>query len=110
MLQHCTDSEDNTNSSLTPAVAGAAASGVLYVESNNPNVGRNSVLAYRRNADGSLTLIDEFLIGGTGTGNINQLLGPDDIDKEMAVSADHRFLFAVNSGSQYFGHFLSERG
>jgi DNA-binding beta-propeller fold protein YncE len=46
-----------------------------------------------------LTLIDEFLIGGTGTGNINQLLGPDDIDKEMAVSADRRFLFAVNSGS-----------
>jgi 6-phosphogluconolactonase (cycloisomerase 2 family) len=83
----------------------AVASNVLYVESNNPNAGQNSVLAYHRNSNGSLTMIGEFLTGGTGTGNPDFLLGPDDIDKELVVSPDHRLLFAVNSGSNTIAMF-----
>ncbi len=43
------------------------ASNLVYVTSNNPNPGQNSVLAYRRNpASGALTLIGNFLTRGTG--------------------------------------------
>jgi 6-phosphogluconolactonase (cycloisomerase 2 family) len=40
-----------------------------------------------------------FLMGGTGVSNPAQLDGPDDDDQNVIVSPDHRFLFAVNSGS-----------
>jgi 6-phosphogluconolactonase (cycloisomerase 2 family) len=78
-----------------------AASQVLYVLSNNPGAHQNSVLGYTRNADGTLSLMADspFLTGGTGVANPKQIVGPDDVDFPIAVSADHRFLFAVNPGS-----------
>ncbi len=77
------------------------ASGVLYVSSNDPASGRNAILGYRRAADGSLTALpgSPFLMGGTGVTNPAQLDGPDDDDQNVIVSPDHRFLYAVNSGS-----------
>lgn len=78
----------------------ARARNVVYVTSNNPNPGQNSVLAYRRNpANGKLTLIGNFLTRGTSVFNADEHLGPDDSDQELIASPDHQLLFAVNSGS-----------
>lgn len=72
----------------------------VYVESNNPQLGQNAVIAFRRNAaDGSLRQIGKFLTHGTGFGNVTQGLGPDDSDQEVISSPDGRLLFAVNQGS-----------
>jgi len=75
---------------------------VVYVESNNPDPGQNAILAYHRNpTTGALTpfTAGPFLTHGTGFFNDDERLGPDDSDQEIAVSADRRFLFAVNQGS-----------
>ncbi len=78
----------------------ATARNVVYVTSNNPNPGQNSVLAYRRDpANGALTLIGNFLTRGTGVFVADEHLGPDDSDQEVIASPDHQLLFAVNSGS-----------
>jgi 6-phosphogluconolactonase (cycloisomerase 2 family) len=76
-------------------------SATVYIGSNNPEAGQNSILAYRQEADGSLTPLagSPFLTGGTGTANAEQKLGPDDVDKGVIVNGDHTLLFAVNSGS-----------
>src|SRR2546423_83515 len=59
---------------------------VLYIQSNNAQFGRNAAIAYSRNAnDGSLTALGSFPTGGTGFKNIDQRLGPDDTDAEIAV-------------------------
>jgi 6-phosphogluconolactonase (cycloisomerase 2 family) len=72
----------------------------VYTESNNPAPGQNAVIALQRNpADGSLRQVGTFLTGGTGFANVTQGLGPDDSDQEVIASADGRFLFAVNQGS-----------
>lgn len=80
---------------------GGTASHVLYVLSNSPTAGQNSVLAYTRANDGSLTTMpgSPFLTGGIGVANPGQILGPDDIDFALAASSDHKRLFAVNPGS-----------
>ena len=77
----------------------AVARNVVYITSNNPDPGQNSVLAYRRSADGSLTLIGNFLTRGTGVFVADERLGPDDSDQELITSPDKRLLFVVNSGS-----------
>ena len=87
-----------------PAAAARPSSGpsYVYVESNNPNPGQNAVLAYRADpTTGALTPLSHgrFLTGGTGQRNAAEALGPDDSDKEVVASADGRFLFAVNQGS-----------
>ena len=71
----------------------------VYVETNNPAAGQNAVIAYGRNADGSLSEIGSFKTGGTGFANTQGLLGPDDADKQVIASPDGKFLFAVNQGS-----------
>ncbi|HKG90496.1 MAG TPA: beta-propeller fold lactonase family protein [Gemmatimonadaceae bacterium] len=74
---------------------------VLYVQSNVPAANMNSVLAYRRAADGSLTPLSgsPFLTGGAGVGNPMQILGPQDVDQNMVVDRGRRLLFVVNGGS-----------
>ncbi|HSV15615.1 MAG TPA: beta-propeller fold lactonase family protein [Tepidisphaeraceae bacterium] len=74
---------------------------VVYTESNNPAAGQNAVLAFTRNANGTLSELSSspFLTGGTGIANPTAALGPDDSDQEVELSADHRFLLAVNQGS-----------
>jgi DNA-binding beta-propeller fold protein YncE len=89
--------------SIAPtALAGKepTASNVVYVTSNNPDAGQNSVLAYRRDpATGDLTLFGNFLTRGAGFFVDDERLGPDDSDQEIIASPDRRLLFAVNSGS-----------
>jgi 6-phosphogluconolactonase (cycloisomerase 2 family) len=80
---------------------------VVYVHSNNPQPGKNSVLAYTRNPNtGELTEMagSPFLTGGTGflTG---LSLGPDDHDQEIVTTRDRRFLYVVNQGSDTIAGF-----
>jgi 6-phosphogluconolactonase (cycloisomerase 2 family) len=91
----------------TPAAAQGTASNVLYIESNDPTQNQNSILAFRRNADGSLTPLpgSPFLTRGTGVGNPDQIEGPNASDQNIIVSPDRRFLFAVNSGSNSYAVF-----
>lgn len=88
-----------SSSSALAAGKGSVASNVVYLTTNNPDPGQNSVLAYRRNADGSLTLLGNFLTRGTGVFVADERLGPDDSDQELIISPDKTLLFAVNSGS-----------
>ena len=74
----------------------------LYIQSNNVAEGQNSVIAYERHKDGSLTPhpAGSFMTGGTGTNNsTNGKLGPNDNDTPIIVSADNKRLFAVNGHS-----------
>jgi DNA-binding beta-propeller fold protein YncE len=81
---------------------------VVYIHSNNPLLGKNSVLGYTRNPlTGVLTQMpgSPFLTGGTGFLNSTEVLGPDDTDQEMSVTPDHRFLYVVNQGSNTIAGF-----
>ncbi len=88
---------------IAPGDAGcnATSAPAVYVESNIPVAGRNSILGFTRGVDGSLTPMvgSPFLTGGTGLANPTQALGPDDSDSQIIVSADHAHLYAVNGGS-----------
>jgi 6-phosphogluconolactonase (cycloisomerase 2 family) len=68
---------------------------------NDPATGQNAVLGYSRNPDGSLTDLagSPFYTSGTGLRNPNEIIGPDDSDQEIIISADKRFLYVVNEGS-----------
>ena len=70
---------------------------VVYVESNRPD--QNSVLAFVRNGDGTLTQIGEFATGGKGVFDLSLQLGPFDSDQEIITNGQHDLLFAVNPGS-----------
>ncbi len=70
---------------------------VVYVESNLPD--KNSVLAFKRNADGTLTQIGNFPTGGRGVFDLSLQLGPFDSDQEIITNGQHNLLFAVNPGS-----------
>src|SRR5436309_3296862 len=66
------------------------ATNVLYTESNEP--GGNTILAYRRASDGSLSLLpgSPFDLKGLGLENPTETVGPSDADDQFAISADHR--------------------
>jgi 6-phosphogluconolactonase (cycloisomerase 2 family) len=70
---------------------------VVYVESNLPD--QNSVLAFARSADGTLSQIGDFPTGGKGVFDLSLQLGPFDSDQEIITNAQHNLLFAVNPGS-----------
>ena len=74
---------------------------VVYVQTNNFNDNQNAILAYRDKGNGSLEPLagSPFLTNGSGVGNPMQILGPLDSDYELRLSADGKFLLAVNSGS-----------
>ena len=89
------------------AIAFVPASNVLYVMSNDPTAGNNSVYGYHRGADGNLYAItgSPFRTGGTGIGNPMQALGPEDSDYQLITNPAHTKLFAVNGGSDTVGVF-----
>jgi 6-phosphogluconolactonase (cycloisomerase 2 family) len=86
---------------LSPAARPARASDIVYVESNIGMPGENSVFAFRRGADGSLTPLpgSPFRTGGTGVFDTTLALGPFDSDQNLITDEDGAHLFAVNSGS-----------
>ena len=77
--------------------ARADTSGAVYVITNATS--GNAVIAYGRSADGSLGPLGTFASGGAGTG---AGLGSQGA---VIVSDDHRFLFAVNAGSNSVSSF-----
>ena len=84
---------------------------VLYAASNNPDA-QQDILAYRRNADGTLTPIglpnnsfSRFPTGGRGIPNPMEVLGPEDLDFALVTTEDRRFMFASNGGSNTISAF-----
>lgn len=108
---------------LTTALTGFAAradsptlavgpSNLLYVESNNPASGENSVIGYQRRLDGTLTLLpgSPFLTGGAGVYNLagGPIFDADDI---MAYSPASNTLYVPNGGSNTVAAFhIGPRG
>ena len=81
---------------LLAAVGASASSGVVgHVYINDNTVGVNTVAGFDRHADGSLTPIvgSPFAVGGAGTGH------PDASQGSLQLSADGRYLLAVDAGS-----------
>ncbi len=72
----------------------ATPTGAVYAASND--VHRNTIAAYRRAADGTLTFIGLFSTGGRGSGGT---VDPLQSQNSLLLSPDHHWLFAVNSGS-----------
>ena len=73
----------------------------VYVESNIGASHANSIFAFRRDGDGSLTPLSgsPYLTGGAGVIYTGTALGPFDSDQELITNADNTLLFAVNAGS-----------
>jgi 6-phosphogluconolactonase (cycloisomerase 2 family) len=70
--------------------------GFIYLQSNDP--GKNSVLVYRQNNDGTLTLQATVTTGGSGTGG--------GLGNQGAITiANDNWLFAVNAGSNSVSSF-----
>jgi len=67
--------------------------GAVYVLSNQPAA--NSVLVYKRDANGHLTYSGSFPTGGTGAGGT----GGDPLGSQGSLTLGSGFLFAVNAGS-----------
>ena len=75
----------------------SAFDGFVYVESNGPTKGANSVLAFRFR-DNRLRLAGEYRTGGTGTVDPG-VTGSLDAEGQIAVDRTRKLLFAVNQGS-----------
>ncbi len=86
---------------ITTANAAPPPSNVVYVESNSTIPGQNSVLAYHRNADGSLTALpgSPFLTGGTGWFDPTYAVGPFDGDNILAADPLTNILYVPNGDS-----------
>lgn len=85
---------------MCQSAAAHGRSGDVYVLTNQPT--SNSVLVFHRDSHGMLTFLGSFASGGKGGGT-----GADPLASEGALrlSADHRFLFAVNAGSNSISEF-----
>lgn len=72
--------------------------GFVYVEGNDP--AGNVILGFKQQRDGSLVPLpgSPYPAGGLGVGPTFNL-GPFDSDQNMAITPDHKLLFAVNGGS-----------
>lgn len=85
----------------------------VYVESNIKSANGNSIYAFKRGANGSLTLVPgaPFLTGGAGVQDTSLKVGPYDSDSEIVTNPEHTLLFAVNSGSDSIAVFeIEENG
>jgi 6-phosphogluconolactonase (cycloisomerase 2 family) len=74
-----------------------AAPGALYVMSNQAT--GNSITVFSRAADGTLTQGNTYPTGGLGTGSLADPNDPLTSQGSLILSEDHRYLFAVNAGS-----------
>jgi len=82
----------------------AASSGTGYVYTETNAAAGNAVMVYMRGADGSLTSGSAFSTGGLGTG---ASLGSQ---SAVVLSADGRWLFVVNAGSNDISSFSVQGG
>jgi len=68
--------------------------GAVFVMTNAAD--KNEIIAYQRNADGSLGNKQRFATGGRGSGGTTDPLGSQG---SLTLTDDHSFLLAVNAGS-----------
>jgi hypothetical protein len=81
------------------AAEGPPFDGTVYVESNSPDSGANSVLAFRYRAGSFRPLsVREYATGGSGSNDLANR-GVLDAEQQMVTNADKTLLFAVNAGS-----------
>ncbi len=69
-------------------------SGAVFAMTNA--VDKNEIIAYKRNADGSLQEGHSFRTGGRGSGGVTDPLGSQG---SLTLTSDRSFLLAVNAGS-----------
>src|SRR5215472_13420424 len=69
-------------------------SGAVFAMTNAAN--RNEIIAYKRNADGSLEEGHSFSTGGRGSGGTTDPLGSQG---SLTLTQDRSILLAVNAGS-----------
>lgn len=74
-------------------------SDIIYIQTNNAQIGQNAIIAYRVYEDGQPVLMQEgpFYTGGSGLPT-SQNAGSFNSDQEVRLSNDKRFLLTVNSG------------
>jgi hypothetical protein len=79
----------------------------VYVESNIQSPNGNSIFAFQRNADRSLSPVagSPFPAGGAWVQYTGFVFGPYDSDQDLVVDPGKRLLFAVNSGSDTIAAF-----
>lgn len=85
---------------ITTHSTSAAGGRYLYIQSNDTRDGKNAVLGYTRQDDGTLSPLpgNPFYTGGTGMNNdTHGKLGPHDNDTPLVISEDGRRLFTVNT-------------
>jgi len=80
----------------------SGSAGRIYVLTNQAS--GNTIVVLNRAADGTLTRVQEVATGGSGSGPIPlppPIGGPNPLDSQDALisTPDHRFLLAVNAGS-----------
>jgi lactonase family protein with 7-bladed beta-propeller len=78
-----------------PAQASSSAGGAVFVQTNDP-LG-NSIDAYHRNGDGTLTFLTSYPTGGLGGRALGA--GSDPIATQGSLRLDDGLLLAVNPGS-----------
>jgi 6-phosphogluconolactonase (cycloisomerase 2 family) len=71
--------------------------GMVFVQSNDPK--RNSVLAFRRAADGKLTVAGEYPTGGRGGAQKDNPFDPLASQESLVFDRRHNVMIAVNAGS-----------
>lgn len=79
-----------------PLVGPGEETGAVYVSTNETS--GNAILVFNRSRDGALTPAGSFSTGGLGTGGQEPDFGLGNAGA-LTLSEDHRFLFAVNAGS-----------
>ncbi len=72
----------------------SATTGAVFAMTNAAD--KNEIVAYKRNADGSLQEGQSFATGGRGSGGTTDPLASQG---SLTLSQDHSYLFAVNAGS-----------
>jgi len=77
--------------------ATAAGGGMVFVQSNDPE--RNSILAFRRAADGALTAAGEYPTGGRGGAQKDNPFDPLASQESLVFDRGLNMMIAVNAGS-----------
>jgi len=71
--------------------------GMVFVQSNDPE--QNSILAFNRAVDGSLTPAGDFRTGGRGGSQTDNPFDPLASQESLVFDRAHKLMIAVNAGS-----------
>lgn len=107
----CNSDDDNTNPTDDDGGITNPFEGAIYAMTNGETT--NTIVAYGRNIDGTLTLIGSTDSEGAGTGANNVVPGPGGMTLDplasnysLIMSPNNNFVFAVNAGSNEVSSFV----